>query len=354
MSIQRIILFPFAFCYGIIMFFRNFLFNIGVIPSKRFNIPVISVGNLSCGGTGKTPHVEYLIRLLSQNYFIATLSRGYGRKSDGFLIGSKRSNVKYLGDEPLQYAKKFDKIKVAVDEKRKRGIGLLMEKYPGLDLILLDDAFQHRHVKPGLNILLTDSDHLYSEDYLLPVGKLRESKREAKRADVIIVTKTPKIFSPITRRRILEDIHPRRDQVVLFSYVHYGNPVPGYEPIASSFPSHLTNILLISGIASDFPFREYLMRMCSELIPMKFPNHHFYTQKDIENINQRFVDLPTKKKVIITTEKDMMRLKTPELSTILKNLPLFYIPIEIRFHGEDMKKFDDLILTYVEKNKRDH
>jgi len=352
MQLFQIILFPLSLCYGLIMVCRNFFFNLGLIPSEKFPLPVINVGNLSCGGTGKTPHIEYLIRLLSPKYFVATLSRGYGRESNGFIIGSKRSRAKYIGDEPLQFAKKFEAIKVAVDEKRKRGIKFLLKKYPSLGVILLDDAFQHRFVKPGFNILLTDYHNLFTEDYLLPSGSLREPRSGARRADTILVTKTPKIFSPITRRRIIEEILPRPNQVVLFSYIKYGNPTLVYRYSSFVYPPVVSKILLFTGIADDYPLKEHLKRQCGELVVLKFSDHHWYTQKDIENILKAFKDLPTQKKVIITTEKDMMRLKTPDLSTILKAIPLFYIPIEIAFHGNDQEKFDNLILAYVEKNKR--
>jgi len=331
---------------------RNLLFELGLIPCEKFNIPVINVGNLSCGGTGKSPQIEYLIRLLSPKYFVATLSRGYGRNSSGFIIVSKRSKAIYAGDEPLQFAKKFDEIKVAVDEKRKRGIKLLIDKYPGLDVILLDDAFQHRSVKAGFNILLTDYHNLYTEDFVLPSGTLREPRCGARRADAILVTKTPKIFSPISRRRIIDDISPGANQVVLFSYIKYGDPNLVYDSSLFVYPQVVSKILLFTGIANDDPFREHLQRMCTDLVVMKFPDHHIYTQKDIETIVKTFNDLLTHKKVIITTEKDMMRLKTPELSTILKTIPLFYIPIEIGFQGKDQEIFDRQILNYVEKNKR--
>ena len=209
MRFLQILLLPFAFCYGMIMLVRNLLFDLGVLPSEKFDIPVISVGNLSLGGTGKTPHIEYLIRLMGDRMLTATLSRGYGRESKGFILASRRSNVKYIGDEPLQFVKKFHNIKVAVDEKRVRGIHKLMDKFPDLGLVLLDDAFQHRWVKPGISILLTDYHQLFTEDHVVPSGRLREFRSGAKRADVIIVTKTPKVFSPITRRRILEDLKPQ-------------------------------------------------------------------------------------------------------------------------------------------------
>jgi tetraacyldisaccharide 4'-kinase len=351
--ILQVILFPVSLCYGAAMQIRNLLFTLKLLPSKTFDKPIISVGNLTYGGTGKTPHIEYIIRLLTPGKFIATLSRGYGRKSSGFILASKRSNVKYIGDEPLQFLRKFDAVKVAVDEKRSRGIQILLDKYPGLNVILLDDAFQHRYVKPGLSILLTDYHRLYTEDVILPSGTLREFSAGADRADIIVVTKTPKIFSPITRRRIIEELKPRSHQHVYFSYIKYVDPVPVFETSHLTFPPKVTNILLFTGIANDYPLREHLDRMCSELVVMKFADHHPYTVSDIEEITRKFHDLPTQKKLIVTTEKDVMRLKTPELSAYLKNLPLFCIPMQIDFHGTDKEKFDNEIVSYVEKNQRD-
>ena len=349
--ILQVLLFPVSLCYGMVMQVRNLLFDMHILPSMTFDRPVISVGNLTYGGTGKTPHIEYLIRLLSPGKFIATLSRGYGRQSDGFILASKRSNVKYIGDEPMQFQKKFENIKVAVDEKRSRGIRILLEKFPELKVILLDDAFQHRYVKPGLSILLTDYHRIYPEDTILPSGTLREFRTGARRADIIIVTKTPKIFSPITRRRIMEELKPDSRQRVYFSFIKYIEPVPVSDPLNLTLPPKLTNILLFTGIANDYPLREHLERMCSELIVMKFADHHPYTVKNIEQIIRTFRNLPTQKKIVVTTEKDVMRLKTPELSAYLKNLPLFCVPMQIDFHGTDKEKFDNEILQYVEKNQ---
>jgi tetraacyldisaccharide 4'-kinase len=350
--ILQVILLPVSLCYGLAMMVRNFLFDLRVLPSKTFNRSVISVGNLTFGGTGKTPHIEYLIRLLSPKSMVATLSRGYGRKSSGFILASKRSGVKYIGDEPLQVLKKFEEVKVAVDEKRSRGIRLLLEKHPELDVILLDDAFQHRYVKPGLSILLTDYHRLYSEDWVLPSGTLREFSSGAGRADIIVVTKTPRIFSPITRRRIIEELKPHNSQHIYFSFIKYLDPVPVFDTINPEFPVKVTNILLFTGIANDYPLREHLERMCSELVVMKFADHHPYTVKDLESITRTYHDLPTQKKLIVTTEKDVMRLKTPELGTYLKNLPLFCVSMEIDFHGNDKEKFDNEILRYVKQNQR--
>ncbi len=348
--ILQVILLPVSLLYGLAMQVRNLLFDLHILSSKTFDKPVISVGNLTFGGTGKTPHIEYLIRLLTPAMFVATLSRGYGRKSNGFILASKRSSVKYIGDEPLQFLKKFESVKVAVDEKRSRGIRLLLEKHPGLNVILLDDAFQHRYVKPGLSVLLTDYHRLYSEDVVLPSGTLREFRNGSKRADIIVVTKTPKIFSPITRRRIIEELKPDSHQRIYFSYIKYTDPVAVFDTMNIPFPARVTNILLFTGIANDYPLREHLERMCSELVVLKFTDHHAYTVKDVEDIIRKFDDLPTQKKIIVTTEKDVMRLKTPELSGYMKNLPLFCVPMEIDFHGSDKEKFDNEILRYVNKN----
>jgi tetraacyldisaccharide 4'-kinase len=252
-------------------------------------MPVISVGNLSAGGTGKTPHIEYLIRLLKTDFKIATLSRGYGRKSKGFLESSKLSAAMEIGDEPMQFIQKYDRIIVAVDEKRTRGIGLLMQKHPGLQVILLDDAFQHRYVKPGLSILLTDYHRLYYNDYMLPSGTLREFKSGARRANIIIVTKTPKIFSPITRRRILEDLKVSANQHVFFSYIKYDSLFPMFSSENCILPSKITSILLFTGIANDYPLIEHLERMCSDLIVEKFPDDHVKAIEGAAAIN----DSPT-------------------------------------------------------------
>ena len=346
------LLYPLSLVYGFVMMVRNWLFDLGLLSSKSYDISIISVGNLSLGGTGKTPHIEYLIRLFKDKYTVTTLSRGYGRKSKGFILGSKRSNIRYLGDEPMQYIKKFDNIKVAVDEKRRRGVHLLMEKIPDLDIILLDDAFQHRYVKPGFSILLTDYHHLYFEDYVFPTGRLREFRLGAKRADCIIVTKTPKVFSPITKRRIMSDIRSGKHQQVFFSYIKYGEPVPLHEHLAPDLPSKHSFILLFTGIADNDLLKEHLGRLCNDLTTVEFRDHHNYTVKDLEKIKDKFDGLPSQKKLLLTTEKDAMRLRTAELAPVIKNMPIHYLPIEIAFHGEEGDLFNKTVLEYVEKNKR--
>jgi tetraacyldisaccharide 4'-kinase len=354
MKFLQILLSPLSILYGLIMMIRNLLFDVGILRSVKFEKAVISVGNLSFGGTGKTPHIEYLVRLLKNDFFIAILSRGYKRETKGFILASIKSNVRYIGDEPLQYVRKFDDIKVAVDENRSRGLHKLFNKFPDLDAVLLDDAFQHRKIKPGVSILLTNYHAMYTDDHVFPAGRLREFRRGARRAEIIIVTKTPKIFSPITRRRILEDIRPLAHQSVFFSYQKYENLVPVYENGEYTMPAKTSYILLFSGIADNYSIREQLEKICTDLTVISFPDHHKYNPQDLEMIRKKFNDLPTQKKVIVTTEKDVMRLKTPELSTFVKNLPLFYLPVEVDFHGSDKFLFEKEILNYVEKNKRNH
>lgn len=223
MDVLRLLLLPFAYLYGLLMLIRGKLFDWKILPSESFPISVISVGNLSYGGTGKTPLVEYIIRLLQNEMKLATLSRGYKRNTRGFVLANKDSTYEEIGDEPLQYKTKFSNIEVAVHEKRRKGIRQLLKLFPDLKLVLLDDAYQHRYVKPGLSILLTDFHKLYIKDFPMPAGTLREFRSAAKRADIIIVTKTTSVLSPITRRRITSLIKPRVDQQLLFSYIRYGN-----------------------------------------------------------------------------------------------------------------------------------
>lgn len=331
---------------------RNVLFDTHILPSQSYEVPIISIGNLSYGGTGKTPLIEYMIRLLAGHQPLATLSRGYGRSSKGFILATRNSSDVEIGDEPMQFVRKFNGIRVAVDEKRRHGISTLLSQFPDLKAILLDDAYQHRYVKPGLSLLLTDYHKLFTEDYVLPSGTLREYRSNSDRADIIIVTKTPKIFSPITRRRIIDDMELKSNQRIYFSFIKYLDPVPYPGSLRKDFPVKITNILLFTGIANDYPLVEHLTRMCSEIIVMKFQDHHPFTAKDLDEVGKRFDNLATQKKVIITTEKDIMRMNRPELSTKLERLPLFYVPMEVDFHGDDKQKFDNEILNYVTKNQR--
>lgn len=349
----RFLLYPISFLYGFIMFIRNLFFDLGLLKSREFPIPIIAVGNLSMGGTGKTPHVEYLIRLFQKSFNIATLSRGYGRTTKGFITATGSSLATELGDEPSQYHRKFQKVVVAVDESRCRGVQQLMQQAPKIQVILLDDAFQHRYVKPGLSILLSEYYHLYTEDHVVPAGNLREFRSGAKRADVIVITKTPKVFSPITRRRIIEEIKPLPHQKVFFSFIRHLDPVPFNDDIPIELHAKFSFILLFTGIADNELLLDHLHRMCNDLTTITFKDHHTYTLQDLERIQQAYESLPTQRKLLVTTEKDAMRLNEPQLKTFLAKIPLYYIPIEVDFHEPDKLQFDQFIQEYVKKNKRD-
>ena len=353
MELLRIFLIPFALIYGWIISIRNLLFNWKILPSAKFALPVISVGNLSVGGTGKTPHIEYLIRLLSPDYDVSTLSRGYGRKSKGFKKATVEDYVSNIGDEPLQYFRKFNSIGVFVDEKRRRGIRKILQMNKNAEVILLDDAFQHRYVEPGLSILLTDFHRLYSRDYLLPAGKLREPVAGARRADIIIVTKTERVLSPILARQIIDELKPKSHQQVYFSFIKYGIFTSLWNNDQKlEEEMHFGAILLFAGIANTYPIEEYLREYCNELVVVRFKDHHQYTTQDLNRIKRNFDDLYSPNKLLITTEKDAMRLLQPELVEIAVQLPVFYLPIEVEIHKKYKQQFDNQILNYVSKNQR--
>ena len=351
----HLILFPFSLVYGIITWTRNKFFDWGFLPSKKFDIPVISIGNLSSGGTGKTPHVEYLIRLLSNEFKVAVLSRGYKRKSKGFVLAGEGCNPKQIGDEPFQIFNKFKNIIVAVDEKRKRGISNLLKLPDKPDVVLLDDAFQHRYVKPGLSVLLSDYHKLFTHDYMLPSGSLREFRFGSKRADIIVVTKTSKIFSPITRQSIREEIKPGINQKLLYSYIAYGPllPVKGIDFVPDGRKKYNT-IMIVAGIANTYPLEFHLRNYCDEIKLLKFPDHHAYEDQDIVKIMETYDGIITHNKIIVTTEKDLMRISRPDFINTLKHYPVCYLQIEVVFHKEDKSEFDKYILEYVRAIKKNN
>jgi tetraacyldisaccharide 4'-kinase len=345
MNLVRKILFPFAILYGFITSIRNFLFDKGILKSFSFNVPVIAVGNLSVGGTGKTPQIEYLIRLLSPKYKVATLSRGYKRQSEGFVLADSTSNAAILGDEPFQFYTKFNNIQVAVDADRKNGIeqllfqtetrGIAEQSEANPEVILLDDAFQHRKVKAGFYILLTSYGDLYSDDFMLPTGNLRESRSGAKRANVVIVTKCPSTLSLDEQEKIKTHLQLDSNQHLYFSYIDYEDSV--YSEDNSMKVSEIKNLdkLLLAGIAKPEPFFNHLQSNNDD--KLVFPDHHHFTENDLLEIKSK-----AQNKVIITTEKDYVRLKGK-----LSNEQLYYLPIRSSFifSGEN---FDKRITDYVE------
>lgn len=334
MIILRYLLFPFAILYGWITCIRNFLYDKGVLKSYSFDIPIIAVGNLSVGGTGKTPQIEYLIRLLSPNYKIATLSRGYKRKSKGYVLADSSSTSEILGDEPFQMHQKFPNIKVAVDADRKNGIEKLLRLDDKPDVILLDDAFQHRKVKAGFYILLSAYEDLFYNDFILPTGNLRESRSGAKRANIIIITKCPKNLSVVEQERIKAKI--KLEVPIFFSFIDYDNTVYSGNETREISEIIDKDKLIIAGIAKPEPFFNFIKREKDTV--MIFPDHHNFSENDINTIKQK-----SKGKIIITTEKDYVRLNTPNLNKI------YCLPIKSAFLINE-KTFDSLIYEYIAKN----
>jgi len=316
--------------YGIVMSVRNKLFDMGILSSKTFDMPIISVGNISVGGTGKSPHVEYLIRLLKKDHSIATLSRGYKRLSKGYLLATNNHSHVDVGDEPLQFFKKFPSINVAVDEKRVHGVTTLMTDLPKLEVVLLDDAYQHRCIVPGLNILLIRYSDIGDGQYMMPSGYLREWRRGRKRADVIMITKSPEVFSPIEARRITDVLKPMPYQKVFFSYIKYLEP-KAFTSIATSLLSEREEfvladykVLLVSGIQNSSSLRSYLEHNTKEVVVSEFKDHHNYTIADLLRIINEYGEIVGIKKIIITTEKDSMRLLDERLYPIIEKHPVLH------------------------------
>lgn len=344
------LLFPISLLYSFVLRLRHKLYDWNILKSKSYNIPNICVGNLNLGGTGKTPHIEYLVRLLSEEYKTAVLSRGYGRDTKGFLLANESHSHHDIGDEPLQYFNKFDNIKVAVDENRCEGVERLLQDENPPQIILLDDAYQHRKIKPGLNILLTDYYDLYSNNHLLPVGNLRDVKKAAQRAEIVVVTKSPNVITPYYRKDVENNLKLLPHQKIFYSYIEYQD----FQPLSKT--SHEINIkeaktvLLVCGIANTYSLEDFIKRKYNTISKIKFDDHHNFTEKDIDMIIEKYNSLIGKNKIIITTEKDAARLVNSSLINKFDNIPVFTIPIKIKFHKEENTEFDDVILDYVKNN----
>lgn len=317
------------------MLCRNLLFEWGLLFQKSHPVKVIAVGNLSVGGTGKTPHVEFLCRHLQDQYKLAILSRGYGRKTKGFLLANHQSTANDIGDEPLQYFAKFKKVLVAVSESRNDGVKALLQKNSKLQCVVLDDAFQHRYIKRDLNIMLTDYHAPFHKDHVIPSGRLREFRSGYKRADIIIVTKTPVVLSPFTRRRLEDEMKIKPYQKLLFSKIEYEGFVNINTGERKNRLDKISTIVLFTGIANSYPLQDYLKKFCNELLVLTFPDHHQFSEKDIQLINDTFKDQFTSNKVLITTEKDYQRLNISDNKELILKHPIFYVPIHIAFHNGD-------------------
>ncbi|MCF8374023.1 MAG: tetraacyldisaccharide 4'-kinase [Bacteroidales bacterium] len=357
--VRFLILYPASILFGLITYVRNRLFDYQIIlKEKQFAIPVLSVGNITVGGTGKTPHIEYLVSLLKDDFRIATLSRGYKRNSKGFLLATKQSTVYEIGDEPKQIKQKFPDIEVAVDEKRVRGIEKLQDDFKdNLDIVLLDDAFQHRYVKPGLSILLIDFTQPMFTDHMLPYGRLRENRHEKRRANIIIVTKVPPDIKPIEKRILFKNLDVYPFQNLYFTSQKQGALVHLFKnPQFNKFTKiKLTDnyvVMLLTGIANPEHLRQHVETFSPIIHFLTYPDHYTYKQKDILKIVSTYDSIENEKKIIVTTEKDAMRLRDVANANELMNLPVFFVPLEIRFHGKDKQDFDNQIIGYVRKNKR--
>jgi tetraacyldisaccharide 4'-kinase len=357
---KYLVLYPLSVLYRLITDTRNFLFNTGILSSEEFDIPVICVGNITVGGTGKTPQAEYLINLLRKDFRTALLSRGYKRKSKGFRLATMSSTVEEIGDEPLQVFRKFPEILVAVDRNRSNGIKTIIKEHPETDVIILDDGFQHRKVKPGLSILLTDFNRLITRDYLIPYGNLRENKNNRKRADVILISKTPEDALESTLNDITREVGVHDEQKLFFTRILYEDLKPLHE--SSAFTRHLPleqnpqdhGAVLITGIAAPGSLKAFLARYFNKIIHLSFPDHHYFSENDIEKVRTAWKGLKSPEKMLITTEKDAVRLREFTNIEVSLKKAFYYITVGVSFLKNEQQEFDNLILNYVRKNKRDN
>jgi tetraacyldisaccharide 4'-kinase len=343
MILLRILLFPFSWLYYLITQIRNRLYDRGLKPSVKFELPVICVGNLTVGGTGKTPMIEHLIRLLQNKYKIATLSRGYGRTTKGIRIAGPSENASTLGDEPFQFYTKFGKrITVAVGEERALAIPTILQECSDTQIILLDDGFQHRKVTPGFSVLLTDYHRPFYKDFLLPSGRLRESRWCAARADVIVVTKCPVQISEDKMIEIERSIRHYAEKPVFFTNIRYGNPT-AFNDRSALLTKH---IVLVTGIGNSKPLETYAKENYTLIKHLAFNDHHAYTEGDIQAMIKLKDTHPQAS--FLTTEKDKVKLDTPHFQRMLNGLPLFYLPIEVDFIKAG-KDFDEIVLNVIQR-----
>ncbi len=346
-ALVKILLAPFTLLYALGIGIRDLLYKSGFFKSISYNFPVVSVGNLSVGGTGKTPHVEYLVRELLPYIKVGVLSKGYSRKSKGFYQVHPANNAEQVGDEPLQIKRKFPEAVVAVIENRALGIPQVLKSIPGIQVILLDDAFQHRPIKPGLNVLLTDYNSMYTQDYLLPVGRLREFRSAYKRADIIIVTKTPKNLSLEDQNLLINEIRPFPHQHIFFSYFTYLHPYFIWNPQHAIVLSASLNVIMLSAIANTAYLLDYLESKVDKVTSVEFEDHHYFSKFEIGNLKSQFEKMEGSNKIILTTEKDATRLALHKDYLIQEKLPIFVLPIKIAFHPTEESTFIDSVKKFL-------
>ena len=354
--ILKILLLPLSLIYGIVVYIRNKLFDMGILPATEFNLPVISVGNITAGGTGKTPVIEYLTDLLKKEFEVAVLSRGYKRKTSGFLLADENSSPAEIGDEPCQIKEKYPDIRVAVSRSRVKGVRKLLALHPETEVILLDDAYQHRYITPGISILLIDFNNPVTKDMLLPAGLLREPPSGIKRADIILVTKCPEKLKPIDCRIMVKELELFPFQQLFFTTVHYGSLCPVFEgypvPNPETLKERKPEIILLSGIANPRPLKKYARGISTKVHNMAYPDHYKFTLQDIMQVEKTLDSLKSEWNIILTTEKDTTRLRQlPDIPEKLKKV-MYFVPIRVFFLNDETKKFNNLILSYVRSNKK--
>jgi tetraacyldisaccharide 4'-kinase len=345
----RILLLPFAFVYWFIIWIRNKLYDYKILRSTSFGLPIISVGNLSVGGTGKSPMVEYLVSLLKNKYKIATLSRGYKRKTRGYALAYENTTALEIGDEPMQFHLKFPDIAVAVGEERIFAIPQLLHDRPETQLIILDDAFQHRAIEAGIDILLTDHDNLFVHDFYLPTGDLRDIKSSYKRAKIIVVTKCHPELRVEQKNKIIDQINPQSHQEIYFTAIKYGQCYH-LQTKAGIEIKGTTEVLLVTGIANPSSLKKLLEKYCEKYYLLQYADHHIFTIDDLKDIRDRFEEIDTTDKMILTTEKDAVRLA--KFGQELEGLPMYVIPIRHHFLFNEGEKFNTTIESFIKNFER--
>lgn len=346
-TLNKILLYPFSLVYGFVISLRNLFYDSGVLKASKFSLPIINVGNLTMGGAGKTPHIEYLIRLLKDYINVATLSRGYKRKSKGFKWVNYNDNAEQAGDEPLQFRRKFNEIQVAVAESRSFAIPQIVQRFPQTHTILLDDAFQHRSVDAGLNILLTEFDKPYTRDMLLPAGRLREFRSGSERANIVIVSKCPQKITEQEKSDLREELQLEDNQRLFFSYYHYLNPYFIFDKnITKPLDKNLKVIVLAALAKADY-LLDYLNDTVDVIQIVKFEDHHYFSAQEMGRLAITLEEYKDEEIIILTTEKDAIRLELHRDFINDQSLSIFVLPIEVKFHFNESELFDRSIKDFL-------
>lgn len=343
------LLFPLSLIYGLVIWIRNKVYDKGIYDSIEFSLPVISVGNLSTGGTGKTPQIEYLIRLLQYEYRVATMSRGYKRLTKGFRLAGPHDNAETLGDEPMQFYSKFSDLYVTVAADRMAGIPELINLRPDTEVILLDDAFQHRSVKPGLSILMMDYTKPFYKDYILPFGRLREARSGYKRAQIIVVSKCPETINQTEMEEVIKHLNPTPEQKVYFSKIAYAPLVDFFSGQEISLVAEKQHFVIVSGIAKPEPMIHYLESWKAQTHLLRFPDHHYFGDADLEEIQSTLKNWEVPNKALVISEKDAMRLAFHKEKLQNLGVPVYVLPIYTQFIT-GREAFDEQVTTYVRES----